>query len=176
MMLPVTLKHSSPDTQVISRLVLRFGIISVYIIVIQLFNFLKGIQAFLRETVKNCSKNGYVKTLLGRKRFLPGIKESNMYIKSHVRFFIRPLQNNGRQKKSELFFLNLFFSHFRQSDRQWIQQFRALQQISSNWLLSISSADWRWLFLKCCCHISITPEGQVNPPVSKVKMILLSLG
>ncbi|KAF5906965.1 DNA polymerase theta, partial [Clarias magur] len=43
-----------------------------------------GIQAFLRETVKNCSKNGFVKTLLGRKRYLPGIKESNMYIKSHA--------------------------------------------------------------------------------------------
>ncbi|TSQ12710.1 DNA polymerase theta [Bagarius yarrelli] len=43
-----------------------------------------GIQAFLRETVKNCSKDGFVKTLLGRKRFLPGIKESNMYIKSHA--------------------------------------------------------------------------------------------
>ncbi|KAM9450755.1 DNA polymerase theta isoform 2-T2 [Clarias gariepinus] len=43
-----------------------------------------GIQAFLRETVKNCNKNGFVKTLLGRKRYLPGIKESNMYIKSHA--------------------------------------------------------------------------------------------
>ncbi|KAB5548918.1 hypothetical protein PHYPO_G00061210 [Pangasianodon hypophthalmus] len=43
-----------------------------------------GIQAFLRETVKNCSKNGFVKTLLGRKRFLPGIKESNVYIRSHA--------------------------------------------------------------------------------------------
>uniref|UniRef100_A0A8B9KFT4 DNA polymerase theta n=1 Tax=Astyanax mexicanus TaxID=7994 RepID=A0A8B9KFT4_ASTMX len=43
-----------------------------------------GIQAFLRETVKNCSKNGFVKTLLGRKRFLPGIKDSNVYIKSHA--------------------------------------------------------------------------------------------
>ncbi|KAK3555997.1 hypothetical protein QTP86_034344 [Hemibagrus guttatus] len=43
-----------------------------------------GIQAFLRETVKNCSKNGFVKTLLGRKRFLPGIKESNIYVKSHA--------------------------------------------------------------------------------------------
>ncbi|KAI4877915.1 hypothetical protein NFI96_017405, partial [Prochilodus magdalenae] len=43
-----------------------------------------GIQAFLRDTVKNCSKNGFVKTLLGRKRFLPGIKDSNTYIKSHA--------------------------------------------------------------------------------------------
>nr|XP_055035829.1 DNA polymerase theta isoform X1 [Misgurnus anguillicaudatus] len=43
-----------------------------------------GIQTFLRETVKRCVTNGYVKTLLGRKRFLPGIKDANMYIKSHA--------------------------------------------------------------------------------------------
>ncbi|XP_066501215.1 DNA polymerase theta isoform X2 [Hoplias malabaricus] len=43
-----------------------------------------GIQVFLRETVKNCSKNGFVKTLMGRKRFLPGIKDPNTYIKSHA--------------------------------------------------------------------------------------------
>lgn len=43
-----------------------------------------GIQTFLRETVQKCVKNGYVKTLLGRKRFLPGIKDSNVYIKSHA--------------------------------------------------------------------------------------------
>ncbi|XP_051955801.1 DNA polymerase theta-like [Xyrauchen texanus] len=43
-----------------------------------------GIQTFLRETVKKCVVNGYVKTLLGRKRFLPGIKDSNLYIKSHA--------------------------------------------------------------------------------------------
>lgn len=43
-----------------------------------------GIQNFLRETVQKCGKNGYVKTLLGRKRFLPGIKDSNLYIKSHA--------------------------------------------------------------------------------------------
>ncbi|KAA0720083.1 DNA polymerase theta [Triplophysa tibetana] len=43
-----------------------------------------GIQNFLRETVKKCGTNGYVKTLLGRKRFLPGIKDPNLYIKSHA--------------------------------------------------------------------------------------------
>ncbi|KAL1252970.1 hypothetical protein QQF64_017663 [Cirrhinus molitorella] len=43
-----------------------------------------GIQNFLRETVQKCGKNGYVQTLLGRKRFLPGIKDTNMYIKSHA--------------------------------------------------------------------------------------------
>lgn len=46
-----------------------------------------GIQNFLRETVQKCGKNGYVKTLLGRKRFLPGIKDSNVYIKSHVSLY-----------------------------------------------------------------------------------------
>ncbi|TRY99611.1 hypothetical protein DNTS_004811 [Danionella cerebrum] len=43
-----------------------------------------GIQNFLRDTVQKCRKDGYVKTLLGRKRFLPGIKDSNVYIKSHA--------------------------------------------------------------------------------------------
>lgn len=50
--------------------------------------FPKGIQNFLRETVKKCGTNGHVKTLLGRKRFLPGIKDPNMYIKSHVRTYM----------------------------------------------------------------------------------------
>uniref|UniRef100_W5MET7 DNA polymerase theta n=1 Tax=Lepisosteus oculatus TaxID=7918 RepID=W5MET7_LEPOC len=44
----------------------------------------KGIQAFLRETVKNCVKNGYVQTILGRKRFLPAIKDPNIHIKTHA--------------------------------------------------------------------------------------------
>ncbi|KAI1903800.1 hypothetical protein AGOR_G00030940 [Albula goreensis] len=43
-----------------------------------------GIHAFLRETVKNCGKNGYVQTILGRRRFLPAIKDQNMYSKSHA--------------------------------------------------------------------------------------------
>ncbi|XP_061105385.1 LOW QUALITY PROTEIN: DNA polymerase theta [Conger conger] len=43
-----------------------------------------GIHAFLKETVKNCAKNGYVQTILGRKRFLPAIKDKNVYQKSHA--------------------------------------------------------------------------------------------
>ncbi|KAL4608972.1 DNA polymerase theta-like, partial [Arapaima gigas] len=43
-----------------------------------------GIQAFLRETVKNCGNVGYVHSILGRKRFLPAIKDSNIYLKSHA--------------------------------------------------------------------------------------------
>ncbi|XP_044047593.1 DNA polymerase theta isoform X3 [Siniperca chuatsi] len=44
----------------------------------------KGINAFLRETVKNCIKNGYVQTLMGRRRYLPGITNSNAHIKAHA--------------------------------------------------------------------------------------------
>nr|XP_046269231.1 DNA polymerase theta [Scatophagus argus] len=44
----------------------------------------KGINAFLRETVKNCIKNGYVQTLMGRRRYLPGITNSNVHVKAHA--------------------------------------------------------------------------------------------
>ncbi|XP_067353215.1 DNA polymerase theta isoform X2 [Channa argus] len=44
----------------------------------------KGISAFLKETVKNCIKNGYVQTLMGRRRYLPGITNTNVHIKAHA--------------------------------------------------------------------------------------------
>ncbi|GCB66980.1 hypothetical protein scyTo_0010176, partial [Scyliorhinus torazame] len=44
----------------------------------------KGIQKFLRETVKNCQENGFVQTILGRKRYLPAIKDSNPHVKAHA--------------------------------------------------------------------------------------------
>ncbi|XP_018101295.1 DNA polymerase theta isoform X2 [Xenopus laevis] len=43
-----------------------------------------GIQKFLKETVRNCARDGFVKTLLGRRRYLPAIKDSNPYAKSHA--------------------------------------------------------------------------------------------
>ncbi|XP_044525103.1 DNA polymerase theta [Gracilinanus agilis] len=43
-----------------------------------------GIQRFLKETVKNCSRDGFVQTILGRRRYLPGIKDQNPYNKSHA--------------------------------------------------------------------------------------------
>lgn len=43
-----------------------------------------GINSFLKETVKNCTKNGYVQTLMGRRRYLPGITNSNTHVKAHV--------------------------------------------------------------------------------------------
>ncbi|KAM3622631.1 uncharacterized protein V6R79_001372 [Siganus canaliculatus] len=44
----------------------------------------KGIHFFLRETVKNCIKVGYVQTLMGRRRYLPGITNSNPHVKAHA--------------------------------------------------------------------------------------------
>ncbi|XP_051841327.1 DNA polymerase theta [Antechinus flavipes] len=43
-----------------------------------------GIQRFLRETVKNCNRDGFVQTILGRRRYLPGIKDQNPYSRSHA--------------------------------------------------------------------------------------------
>ncbi|XP_078265179.1 DNA polymerase theta-like [Rhinoraja longicauda] len=44
----------------------------------------KGIQTFLRATVKNCEDNGFVQTILGRKRYLPAIKDQNPHAKAHA--------------------------------------------------------------------------------------------
>ncbi|XP_068178776.1 DNA polymerase theta [Antennarius striatus] len=44
----------------------------------------KGINGFLRQTVKNCIKNGYVQSLMGRRRYLPGITNSNMHAKAQA--------------------------------------------------------------------------------------------
>ncbi|XP_067849109.1 DNA polymerase theta [Heptranchias perlo] len=44
----------------------------------------KGIQTFLRETVKNCQENGFVQTILGRKRYLPAIKDPKPHVKAHA--------------------------------------------------------------------------------------------
>ncbi|KYO22450.1 DNA polymerase theta isoform B [Alligator mississippiensis] len=44
----------------------------------------KGIQKFLRETVNNCSRDGFVKTILGRRRYLPAIRDPNPYSKAHA--------------------------------------------------------------------------------------------
>lgn len=43
-----------------------------------------GINAFLKDTVKKCVKNGYVQTLMGRRRNLPRITNTNPHIQAHV--------------------------------------------------------------------------------------------
>lgn len=41
-------------------------------------------RKFLREVVQKCRERGYVETLLGRKRYLPGIKDTNVHARAHV--------------------------------------------------------------------------------------------
>ncbi|XP_063662214.1 DNA polymerase theta isoform X9 [Pan troglodytes] len=43
-----------------------------------------GINQFMTETVKNCKRDGFVQTILGRRRYLPGIKDNNPYRKAHA--------------------------------------------------------------------------------------------
>ncbi|XP_071616812.1 DNA polymerase theta [Heliangelus exortis] len=43
-----------------------------------------GVQKFLRETVRSCRKDGFVQTILGRRRYLPAIKDPNPYSKAHA--------------------------------------------------------------------------------------------
>ncbi|KAJ6658252.1 hypothetical protein lerEdw1_020524 [Lerista edwardsae] len=43
-----------------------------------------GIQKFLRETVKKCSEIGFVQTIMGRRRYLPAIKDPNPYRKAQA--------------------------------------------------------------------------------------------
>ncbi|XP_032853439.2 DNA polymerase theta [Tyto alba] len=43
-----------------------------------------GIQKFLKETVRNCRRDGFVQTILGRRRYLPAIKDPNPYSKAHA--------------------------------------------------------------------------------------------
>ncbi|OXB76233.1 UNVERIFIED_CONTAM: hypothetical protein H355_014641 [Colinus virginianus] len=43
-----------------------------------------GIQKFLKETVRNCRRDGFVQTILGRRRYLPAIRDSNPYSKAHA--------------------------------------------------------------------------------------------
>uniref|UniRef100_A0A6Q2ZFJ9 DNA-directed DNA polymerase n=1 Tax=Esox lucius TaxID=8010 RepID=A0A6Q2ZFJ9_ESOLU len=43
-----------------------------------------GIHRFLKETVCSCVKNGYVQTILGRRRYLPNITHSNTHARAHA--------------------------------------------------------------------------------------------
>ncbi|XP_054244104.1 DNA polymerase theta [Indicator indicator] len=43
-----------------------------------------GVQKFLRETVRSCRRDGFVQTILGRRRYLPAIKDANPYSKAHA--------------------------------------------------------------------------------------------
>jgi len=46
-----------------------------------------GLRSFLRDAVQVCRQEGYVKTILGRRRYLPAINSTNHHAKSHVNNF-----------------------------------------------------------------------------------------
>lgn len=43
-----------------------------------------GMRTFLRKTVETCREKGYVETLLGRRRYLPAIKDTNPHARAHA--------------------------------------------------------------------------------------------
>ncbi|XP_074663190.1 DNA polymerase theta-like [Tubulanus polymorphus] len=43
-----------------------------------------GMRSYLRDTVNKCRDVGYVQTLLGRKRYLPAIKDTNPHARAHA--------------------------------------------------------------------------------------------
>ncbi|XP_008937926.1 PREDICTED: DNA polymerase theta, partial [Merops nubicus] len=43
-----------------------------------------GMQKFLRDTVRSCRKDGFVQTILGRRRYLPAINDPNPYSRAHA--------------------------------------------------------------------------------------------
>uniref|UniRef100_A0A8C5MDB7 DNA polymerase theta n=1 Tax=Leptobrachium leishanense TaxID=445787 RepID=A0A8C5MDB7_9ANUR len=43
-----------------------------------------GIHKFLKDTVKSCTRDGFVRTILGRRRYLPAIKDSNPHARAHA--------------------------------------------------------------------------------------------
>lgn len=42
------------------------------------------VQKFMKDTIKSCEENGYVKTLLDRRRYIPEIKNSNNAIRQYA--------------------------------------------------------------------------------------------
>ncbi|XP_012942327.1 DNA polymerase theta [Aplysia californica] len=43
-----------------------------------------GVRRYLRDTVTFCQKNGFVKTMFNRRRYLPSIKHSNPNVRAHA--------------------------------------------------------------------------------------------
>ena len=44
------------------------------------FNQFPGVRAYIENTKKQATKNGYIETLLGRRRYFPGLKDGTNYI------------------------------------------------------------------------------------------------
>lgn len=120
------------------------------------------INAFLKQTVKNCIKNGYVQTLMGRRRYLAGITSTNVHIKAHV---------SSRFHQDFTCETNLLTSvsltlrgSFRRSGRQWTQRFRVQRQTSLNSLLwtSRNGCDRRILLRRCLTSTQVTSSRRAR--------------
>ena len=46
------------------------------------FNKFPGVLDYTKQTIESCKENGYVKTLLGRRRYVPDVNNSNFNIRS----------------------------------------------------------------------------------------------
>lgn len=122
---------------------------------------ISGISAFLRQTVRNCIKDGYVQTLMGRRRYLPGITSDNAHIKAHVSTFacqdlyvkhvIQTSRSASHTPCPPPFFFSFFF---RQSGRRWTRPYRARQLISLNLPLWTSRDGCGKCILQLHCLIS----------------------
>lgn len=55
------------------------------------------IKTFMNEVVENCKKDGYVSTVLNRKRYIPTINDSNYIVKEQAKRFAMnsPIQGSG---------------------------------------------------------------------------------
>ena len=41
-------------------------------------------RRYLQDCVTKCKSQGYVETITGRRRYLPAIKDNNLYARAHV--------------------------------------------------------------------------------------------
>ena len=62
-------------------------------------------RSFLHETVQTCRKEGYVKMMSGRRRYLPAIKDPNIHARAHVMFYLK----YGSSNSSSYGLTSLFF-------------------------------------------------------------------
>ncbi len=49
-----------------------------------LFWIFAGMRRFMQECVTRCRERGFVETITGRRRYLPAIRDSNVFARSHV--------------------------------------------------------------------------------------------
>ncbi len=54
------------------------------VIIDQYFKQYNGLKKYMEQVVEDCRKNGYVKTMMGRKRYLPDVNSSNAFVRTNT--------------------------------------------------------------------------------------------